>query len=131
MIYFRHPLYGLLAAAPMIVGLMAAFGIALWTRRGFNIMHFAAGIVVLGIGVDYGIYIVDAYRRRHSAEELNATIQSMFISGLTTIAGFGVLIISSNRSIFSLGSASFAGIVTAFLTAYLFVGWVCERIVKK
>ncbi|MBR6200330.1 MAG: MMPL family transporter [Spirochaetales bacterium] len=131
MIYFRHPLYGLLAAAPMVVGLMAAFGVAFWTGRGFNIMHFAAGIVVLGIGVDYGIYIVDAYRRRHTSEELNATIQSMFISGLTTIAGFGVLIISSNRSIFSLGSASFAGIVTSFLTAYLFVGWVCEKIMNN
>ncbi|MBP5707228.1 MAG: MMPL family transporter [Spirochaetales bacterium] len=131
MIYFRHPLYGLLAATPMVCSLMAAFGIAFWTGRGFNIMHFAAGIVVLGIGVDYGIYIVDAYRRRHSAEELNATIQSMFISGLTTIAGFGVLIISSNRSVFSLGSASFAGIVMAFLTAYLFTAFVCGKITKK
>ena len=46
------------------------------------------------------------------------TYQSIFISALTTLAGFGVLSLSANHSIFSLGSSMFIGIIAAFLTAY-------------
>jgi predicted RND superfamily exporter protein len=81
----------------------------------------------MGIGVDYGIFMTSAYKSNCSEEEMKLTIQSIFICALTTIAGFGTLSISSNYSIFSMGSSILGGIVMSFLTFYLALPYILGK----
>jgi len=131
-IAYKNILYAFTSILPCISALLACIGITFTTGRDYNIMHFVSSILLLGIGVDYGIFITGAFRDNFNTEELQLTYQSIFISALTTIAGFGVLALSKNHSIFSLGSSMFAGIVFAFLTSYLSLPFLLKnRNIKK
>ncbi|MCG8573133.1 MAG: MMPL family transporter [Spirochaetes bacterium] len=117
-IAFKNLLYSLTAILPGLMGLLACIMVSYFTNNGFNLMHFVSAVLLIGIGVDYGIFITSAYRERLSTKEKELNFQSILVCSLTTISGFGVLSLSSNYSIFSLGSAMFAGILVSFLTTY-------------
>jgi predicted exporter len=68
-----------------------------------NIIHLFMIFVILAISIDYGIYI----NSKNNSKESNVSI---FYSLISTFAGFGVLVISSVSSIFSIGIASVLGI---------------------
>ncbi len=130
-IAYRNILSALFAIFPPLSAVLACIATATFTGRGVNIMHITSSIILIGIGVDYGIYVVTAFKNGYSDREKNMTYQSILICALTTLAGFGVLAFSSNQAVFSLGSGMFAGIVTAFLTSYLIVPFLYQKFVKK
>ncbi|MCK4798094.1 MAG: hypothetical protein KAT05_11975 [Spirochaetes bacterium] len=127
LIAYKDVLHAFCAVLPSIAALITCVVITVLTTRAFNIMHLVAAILLLGIGVDYGIFITGAFKNNHSIEEIQLTYQSIFISALTTLAGFGILTFSSNYSIFSLGSGMFVGIIAAFLTAYLALPYLIKK----
>ena len=81
-------------------------------------MHFVSSILIAGIGVDYGIFAVNAYRDNYDENALNTTFQSIFIAALASLAGFGVLSFCRYYSLFSLGTSMAAGIIMSFITTY-------------
>jgi len=117
-IAYKDLLQVLSAILPAVSGLFASFAVSVLTTGKFNLMHITASILLLGISVDYGIFVTYEYKKRSDKIEINATFQSILICALTTLSGFGVLMISSNYSVFSLGSSMSAGIIAAFLTSY-------------
>lgn len=120
-ISYKDLILSLISILPSISALISCFSITVITGHDFNIMHFVSCILLMGTGVDYGIFVTKAFKDNLSDEEIKMTYQSVFICALTTLAGFGVLVLSRNYSIFSLGSSMFVGIFMAFLTAYLAV----------
>lgn len=130
-IAFRNLIFAFTSLLPSISALIGCLGITVITTGAFNIMHLVSSILLLGIGVDYGIFITNSFKDGSSEEELNMTFQSIFISALTTLAGFGVLSFSRNYSIFSIGSSMFIGIVFSFITAYLALPFILKNYKKK
>jgi predicted RND superfamily exporter protein len=126
-IAYKNFIHTFSAMLPSIAALVSCFAVSVLSRHDFNIMHFVSSVLLLGTGVDYGIFITKAFRDNYTDEEIKLTYQSIFISVLTTIAGFGVLAISRNYSIFSLGSSMFIGIIMAFLTAYFILPYINKR----
>ncbi len=112
---------GFSAIIPSLAGTIAVLGVAGLAGFKINIMHIAGLIVITGVGVDYGIFITGAIKSGEDKKKLAITYKSIFTCALTTLAGFGTLIISGNTAVFSLGYTTIAGIITAFLTAYLIV----------
>ena len=94
-------------------------------------MHLSASVIILGVGVDYGIYVVGIFRKPHSDEERQNIFQSLLICALTTLAGFAVLSLSSNQAVFSLGSTMFFGVVISLLTSYFALPFLIELLNKK
>ncbi len=127
LIAYKKLIFAFSAILPSICALISCFAITVITKHDFNIMHFVSCVLLLGTGVDYGIFITNAFKDNYSDEEIKLTYQSIFICVLTTIAGFGVLALSRNYSIFSLGSSMFIGIITAFLTAYLVLPYLNKK----
>ena len=127
LIAYRNFIQAFSAILPSIAALISCFAVSVLTGHDFNIMHFVSSVLLLGTGVDYGIFITKAFRDNYSDEEIKLTYQSIFICVLTTIAGFGILTISRNYSIFSLGSSMFVGIIIAFMTAYFVLPFINKR----
>jgi predicted exporter len=127
LIAYKNIIHAFTSILPCISALTACIAVTVITGRNYNIMHFVSSILLLGIGVDYGIFITGAFRDNYSQVEIKSTFQSIFISALTTLAGFGVLILSRNYSVFSLGSTMFTGIVTAFLTSYMALPFILKK----
>ena len=124
---YKNFIHAFCAILPSIAALISCFAVSVLTRHDFNILHFVSSVLLLGIGVDYGIFITNAFRDNYSDEEIKLTYQSIFICVLTTIAGFGILAVSRNYSIFSLGSSMFIGIIIAFLTSYFILPYIINR----
>jgi predicted RND superfamily exporter protein len=107
-----------------LIAVCAAVGIKV------NFLDFIALPITLGLGVDYAINI--AHPAYHEASDPAQSVRnsgsSVFICSLTTIIGYGSLMVSDNLAIRGFGLASLIGEVTcvvaalAVVPAIIFVG---------
>jgi predicted RND superfamily exporter protein len=114
------PLLILMVSLALSVGAMIAclkiFGFAL---NLFNVLAFP---LVLGVGVDYGIYILLAMRQPGDKEYAFATIiKPVILAGLTAVAGFGSLAIAHNPALRGLGAVSAIGIACCLFSTIFFI----------
>ena len=104
---FRRPFLILLALTPLVLA-------ALWTGLGmrlFGITFNPANLVIIpllvGIGVDNGIHVVRHFLSADSPDaEIagSSTGRAITLSTLTTMAGFGSLMVARHQGIFSIGA---------------------------
>jgi predicted RND superfamily exporter protein len=93
-----------------------------WTGIPFNPANIMTLPLVIGIGVTNGIHILNRF-----AEEKNPSIlakstgKAVLVSGLTTIAGFGSLIVGEHQGIQSLGWIMAVGTATCMTAGLTFL----------
>ncbi len=83
----------------------------------FNFANIIALPLLLGIGVDNGIHMVNRARAVKTDEHLLATstTRAIFFSTFTTIASFGTLAFSRHRGVASMGQILAIGLILALL----------------
>jgi hopanoid biosynthesis associated RND transporter like protein HpnN len=120
---FRSVKYTLLALAPLVMGIVATLGLMTMLGISFNPANMIAVPLILGVGADNGVHVLHDYRsRRRGVYNLSrATGQGIMVAALTTILGFGTLMISNHRGIKSLGLALSLGVTCCMLTALVFL----------
>ena len=87
-----------------------------------NFLDFVALPITLGIGVDYAINV--AHRHDHEPDPvttLRTSGSAVFVCSLTTIIGYGSLLISENLAIRGFGMASLIGEIACVTTALVLV----------
>jgi len=121
-IHFRSVAAVVLALLPVgigaiwMTGLMGRFGIS------FNPANIMTLPLVIGIGVTNGIHILNRFAEEQTPALLGkSTGKAVLVSGLTTIAGFGSLILAKHQGIASLGFVMSAGVTTCMLAALTFL----------
>ena len=87
-------------------------------------LDFVALPITLGLGVDYAINV--AHRHHHGEEltpfeTLRTSGAAVFLCSVTTIIGYGSLLVSDNLAIRGFGTASLIGEVCCLLTALVVV----------
>jgi predicted exporter len=97
----------------LIVAILLLASFALMGTKA-NLLQVMALIMVLGMGVDYGIFLVDTAGRR---AESGATMLSLLLSCLTTALVFGTLALSSQPALRAIGVTTGLGIVLSYLLA--------------
>ncbi len=113
----RRPAQILLALLPVVTGLVVMLGTMGWLGMEFNLFNIVATILVIGLGVDYGIFMVC----RGEPGEDRATRQAVLVAGLTTLVGFGALAFAEHPALYSIGTTVLLGIGGAVPTALLVV----------
>lgn len=113
LILFRDVRRTGLSLLPAVTGLGAVFGILGATNTDLNLFHITALPLIIGLGADYGIFMVS----RESLPTHLDTTDSVKASGLTTLAGFGVLVLARHPSLHSMGVTVLAGVGAALLCA--------------
>ena len=116
-ITFRSLLYAILAAVPLLAGMIWMLGIYPLLGLKLNAINIAVIPLVIGMGIDFGIHIVHRFRVEKDLETVYLyTGKAVFLSALTTIIGFGSLaLIGSFPSIASIGVILFLGIATCLV----------------
>lgn len=104
----------------MLLGLMALLGL------NFNPINLIVLPLVLGIGVDDGVHMVHDYRRqlKEGADGYlpsGDTINGVMLTSLTSIIGFGSLMISAHAGLQSVGIVLALGIACCMAVALVFV----------
>jgi predicted exporter len=92
----------------VVLSLFAALG------HEINLLHVVSLLVVMGMGVDFGIYLVDSVE---SHRALGATLISILLCCLSTLFTFGMLALSSHPGLRAIGLTSAIGIALSFLFA--------------
>jgi len=99
-----------------LAGAMGAFNIP------FNPANIMTLPLVIGIGVTNGIHILNRFAEERSPSILaKSTGKAVFVSGLTTIAGFGSLVLAKHRGIESLGWVMATGVATCMFAGLTFL----------
>jgi len=81
-----------------------------------NLLHAVSLLIVMGMGVDYGIFVVDSVEE---PDEMGATLVSCLLCCLTTLLGFGALAISSHPALRAIGLTTGVGIALSLVLAPL------------
>jgi hypothetical protein len=96
-----------LAMVPLILGTLWTVGIMELGGLKLNLVNVWALPLIIGSAAEYGLYIV--LRSLESPEDgggprlARSTVMAVLFNGLTTIAGFGSLLVAHHRGVWSLG----------------------------
>ena len=117
---FRSLRYSLLAALPLGLGLLQMFGLMGILGIPLNPANMIALPLMLGIGVDYGVHLIHEYREQSGPYKMSqATGVAVLVDGLTTVVGFGSLMIANHRGLQSLGRVLTLGVSCCMFTSMI------------
>ncbi|AMV17899.1 MMPL family transporter [Planctomyces sp. SH-PL14] len=116
------------ALLPPVAGGFMTFGIMGLTGMNLNPANMIVLPLLLGMGVDAGIYVVHDYREQTIGtgkagryRMSTCTINSIIMISTTTVVGFGCMIISAHRGIVSLGLTLTIGVTCSMLVSLIFL----------
>jgi hopanoid biosynthesis associated RND transporter like protein HpnN len=119
---FRSLRYSLLAVLPLAVGIAQMLGLMGLVGIDLNPANLIGIPLIMGIAVDYGVHVVHDFLERPGPYRMSAsTANSVLVDALTTILGFGALMVASHRGLESLGRLLTLGVTTCTVTSLVFL----------
>ncbi len=132
LIDFRSLSGTLLAIFPMAVGMLMMFGILGLNDIPLNPANMIVLPLILGIGIDDGVHVVHDYRQQKRGFTLGAsTTTGVMITTLTTMIGFGALMLADHRGLASLGRVLTIGIGCCLFTSVVMLPCLLTLIAGK
>jgi uncharacterized protein len=96
-----------LAMVPLILGTLWTVAMMWWTGLTFNLVNVWALPLIIGSAAEYGVNIVlrslEASANGGGPRLARSTVLGVVFNGLTTLAGFGSLLVAHHRGVWSLG----------------------------
>ncbi len=121
-VHFRSVSCVFLSLVPVGVGFLWMTGFMGLSGIHFNPANVMTLPLVVGIGVTNGIHILNRFAEEmHPSILAKSTGKAVFVSGLTTIAGFGSLIAAKHQGIESLGYVMATGTATCMFIGLTFL----------
>ena len=122
----------LLAFIPLVTGLTWLFGAMGLFGISLNLANFFAIPILIGIGIDGGIQMVQRMHeepRRPMLETSTAT--SIALSSMTTLIAFGSLMLGHHRGVASLGQVMALGIISILVATTIILPSIHELLVRR
>ena len=128
MLIFRRPARLVVLMAPLLAGMIWAFGLTGVVVGWLNLITATLLVVLLGLGIDHGIHLLEGYLKHRAAgqdvhraltQTLNTTGMAVLISGLTTAGGTLAMIWADFKGFSQLGLISGLSMLT--ITAATFI----------
>lgn len=136
LLVFRRADHVVLALLPAALALAMVFLVLKISGTGLNTINLIALPLLAGIGVDDGIFLVNAFTRSRSRsrahrslkEELHAGAHAITVTSATTTLAFGSLLLTSIPALQSLGLVLAVGIASAWVASlYLIIPLLLTR----
>src|SRR5262245_39415057 len=132
-IVLRRPLDALLSLSPVMLAVVWTIGFMHVFGLSFNLANVWGLPLIIGSAAEFGLNITLRYREavtNGGALYPRSTVVAVLLNGLTTIGGFGSLMVARHQGIFGLGLLLTVGTVVG-LTASLVVLPVLLRLVER
>jgi len=110
----------LVAFLPLALGLGWTLGLMPLAGLSFDLANVWALPLLIGTGAEYGVTLVARFREARATGMpalARSTVLAVLINGLTTIAGFGSLLVAHHQGIFGLGLLLTIGAATSLVAA--------------
>jgi predicted exporter len=97
---YRSARKSMVALAPGLLACVATVGALVAAGVALNILHVMSLLLVVSMGVDFGIFLVDT---TETLEESARTMVSILTASITTVLSFGLLGLSESPGLAALG----------------------------
>ena len=116
-----------LALVPVITGIMAVLGAIPALGLFLNAPSIISAMVVVGLCIDYGIFMVYACHYDLQA----GTRTAVTLSAVTTLIGTGVLLFAHHPVLFSIGVTMVTGVAAGYVSSMLVVPSLYQSFARK
>ncbi|HEY2827798.1 MAG TPA: MMPL family transporter [Pirellulales bacterium] len=129
---FRNFKHCAMAAIPQFMGIAVTFGLLGYMNTPLNAANLIAIPIILGIGVDYSVYIVHEFLEQKGRYRMSpGTAVAVMVDSLTTLIGYGSLLIASHRGLHSLGQVLTIAVTFCTLMSVIalpaFLTWITRK----
>jgi hypothetical protein len=120
----RTPVMALVIGLPLLMSLTWTFGLAYVAFGALNLMTSTLGLVLFGLGIDYGIHFYARYTEERAAglstvdaaeKTFTSTGQAITVGALTTAAALFVLVAADFKGFSEFGLIAGAGVLFALI----------------
>lgn len=126
LVAFRGIKNTLAAMTSLLVAISIAFGMATLLVGHLNILSMAFAVMLLGLGVEYGIQVVLRHQellqhgdfRQTLLEALSSNLRPVLLAFITTALAFLTFLLTDFRGIAELGIIAAAGLLICFITTF-------------
>jgi len=128
LINFKSIRFALIGSLPLAAGLLLMVG-GMWLAKvSFNSANIIVLPLILGVGIDSAIYIINRYRQGTETPgevAMSSAGIGVFLNALTILFSFGALMVAHHQGVFSIGAVMSLGMIAsvavflAFLPALL------------
>jgi len=122
LLMFRRVRESFLALIPLVLGTLWTVGLMHLCGLKFNLANVFGLPLIVGTAAEYGLNVMARHLegRDHGGPLLaRSIVLAVVLNGLTTIAGFGSLMIAGHRGIFGLGLLLTLGMVASLAAALI------------
>jgi len=125
---FQHiPAHALILALPLVLSLTLTFGIAWLAYQKLTIMTATLGLLLFGMGIDFGIHFFARYSEERENQSVTDSIiktfmttgQAISVVGITTAAAFFILMLADFKGFSEFGFIAGIGLILSIF-AYIF-----------
>ncbi len=112
---------------PMLAGILVLLAMARLADVRLNMVNLVAAPLLIGIGVDYGIFMASLSRQalnegyRGMIDRIEASAHGICVCAISTVMGFGSLYFTSVPAIASLGFATGVGVTACLVLVFILI----------
>jgi hopanoid biosynthesis associated RND transporter like protein HpnN len=131
---FRNPWHVLIALTPLVMSVLLTLGVLGLFGVPLNPANMIAFPLILGVGVDNGVHVLHDYliRRVEGHSTISHAIgRGVLVKALTSMIGFGTLMMSSERGLAGLGLILTLGVGCSMLSALVFLPAVLHFVARR
>jgi hypothetical protein len=123
LVQLRGPRPTLVVLLPVAVGVVWLLGLMGAVGLRFSLLNLAVLPIIVGTGVDYGIYLHACLERPagEPAMDLELVVRAILATTATTMVGFGALCIADSAGLRGIGWLALLGIGLVTVAALLLV----------
>jgi uncharacterized protein len=124
LINFRSIRYALLGIVPLGAGLLLMIGGMRLTGISFNSANIIVLPLILGVGIDSAIYIMNRYRQGNESPGMVAVSSAgigVFLNALTILFSFGALMVAHHQGVSSIGAVMSLGMIASVAAFLVFL----------
>ncbi len=108
---FRSVIFTILALVPPVLGGLLSYGVLASLGISFNPANLILLPLILGIGVDDGVHVLHDFHSQHGPYRLSpSTMNAIVLTSLTSMIGFGSMMIAAHRGLYSVGLVLVIGV---------------------
>lgn len=131
-LFFRGIVPALISLIPLVLGIFVTLGIMAAFRIQLNFMNVLVFPVIIGYGIQNGIYIYYRFREDHDVIRAMAMVDPAIIaSTLTPLVGWSSLLIADQKGLKSIGIVASIRIGSSLIIALTLVPAVLEIVYRS
>jgi predicted exporter len=113
---YRSARIAVIALGPALLASIATLVVLAATGTAIGILHVMALLLVVSLGVDFGIFLADATA---STEDVARSLVSIVTASISTVLSFGLLAVSRSPGLAALGLTVTVGVTASVVFSFL------------